>query len=262
MRAARVIFPVLFFGFVALSGLTTADAATLWYDFTIDGDDLMSYQTANGNDGSTAVENGLYEGARLKRDGTNPEGTEAYRSYWASQNGGFTTWAGATDDRFADFNLWGYDGNGLGWGEYFKVKQWGGIPTSDGDWEGNINDWPWGTPPENNDGRLLGWTANTWGDCLSFGVTDQPTFSFRLGLDSEDMFYPGGGWHNDVEGQLVFWFGGTMLDYDETADEYAWTDMYEGNIILQGTPVPEPSLAILLGVGVAAVGVYRRFRKH
>ena len=44
-----------------------AKAETVWWEFTIDGADLMSYQTADGAVGDTAVETGLYEGARLYR---------------------------------------------------------------------------------------------------------------------------------------------------------------------------------------------------
>ena len=150
-------------------------AALATYNFTINAQDLVQYESANGVDGSTAIDNGLYSGARLLRtyDASTGWGNQ-YRSYWDSSNSYFSAWNSITDERMVDFNLWGYDGNGANWGEQYKVNSWGGVPTStDSNWEGYIVDWPWGTPPANNDGQLLGWNVEDYVYANGFGFHDQ-----------------------------------------------------------------------------------------
>lgn len=255
-------------GFLAITilGVQTVSATTMTYKFTITAADLMNYVTVNGADGSSALDNGLYEGARLLRlrDG----GQTDVRSYHSSTNVDFASWAETTTDRLVEFNLWGYDGRGINWGEIYKVDSWGDeVPTTNNsNWTGDIIAWPWGTPPANNDGQLLGWDTD-WSDSdlvasyasgMGFdGSGAGNTFTFQVTMDMDDPAFYGetSPWYNGVEGQMVLWFGGWMLN--DTAD--SWTGLYEGNIILQGTVVPEPATMLLFGIGLLGIaGVSRR----
>ena len=107
-----------------LSVVTSARALTVTQTYQFTGADLMNYVIAPGPDGSTAAGNGEFDGARLRRDGTNPDGQLARRSYWGSQNEDFTNWLETTNDRFLSFNLWGLDGRGASWGEDYKPNRW------------------------------------------------------------------------------------------------------------------------------------------
>lgn len=262
-----------------------ANASTMWWEFTIDGADLMSFQTANGAVGDTAVQAGLTNGARLYRSNEGfgdltgddiVDNNDWLRSHWGTSNDEFTSWAENTTDRLGSFNLWGYDGSAANWGEEYKVQYWNGasstVPgwSSDPNWQGWIIDWPWGSfedyangqpgyGDQYNDGRILGWDAASYADSLGFGDSAYPTFTFRVGLNDADAFFGDGGWYNGVEGQLAFWFGGSMVN-----SSGEWQSMYEGNIVLQGTasqPVPEPSTLVLVVAGLAALAGVRRKMK-
>jgi len=240
-------------------------ATQVTYEYTINGRDLMNYVTADGTDGSTAIDNDIYNGARLYRNIDS-------RSYINSEKDSFTNWANNTTDRLADFNLWGYDGNGANWGEIYKVYSWGDTPTSsDSAWDGYIIDWPWGSfdnyangktgyGDHYNDGKLLGWGANDYSAGLDFSGTNNPTFTFQMTLNMDDpAFGSSSPWYDGVEGQMVFWFGGSMLT---EGNEWVTNGIYEGNIILQGEqqPVPEPSTILLMGIGLLGLVGYSRKR--
>ena len=254
-------------GLFATASSTTIFATTLvTYEFTITGDQLMNYVITKGDDGSTAAENNIFDGARLYR------GNDS-RSYIASQNTSFDTWATTTTERLMDFNLWGYDGKGENWGEIYKVYDWVNTPTSsDANWHGHLVDWPWGSfdnyadgktdyGDHYNNGELLGWGATSYTNGLGFDPGKATAnFNFQMTLNMNDSaFNKCSPWYNGQEGQMVFWFGGSMMDSSNN-----WTDYYEGNIILQGekvAPIPEPATMLLFGTGLAGLTGSRIRRK-
>ena len=266
-------------GFFTISATNAVYGTTLkTYEFTITGEQLMSYTTANGTDGSSAVDNGLYDGARLFRNYDDAGGSWGTydRSYHASSQGAFTNWAATSGDRLVDFNLWGYDGNGAKWGEVYKVYDWANTPTSsDADWDGYTTAWPWGSFDDYadgksgygdhyNDGELLGWATDyNYTNGLGFGAGQaDATFTFQMTLNMDDpAFGASSPWYNGQEGQMVFWFGG----WTQNAN-LDWTGLYEGNIILEGNevaPVPEPATMLLFGTGLAGlIGIRTRKKKE
>lgn len=252
------------FGFMSLALLAFAPVAwgNTTYEFSFTGADLMSYVLADGADGSSAADNGLFDGARLRRDGSSGTGPLARRSYWDSQNEDFANWAGTTTDRLVGFNLWGLDGRGQYWGEDFKPLAWGsqGGPSTWTPWSTTWTAAGWGTPPTGYlTEEIVGWDANAFADGLNFQDADlaSKVFTFEVSFDDTNNM-----WGQSTNGApntlptLTFWFGGWMDDdlYGADNDYY----MYEGNMVLTGHQVPAPGAALLVGLGLGLIGWLKR----
>ena len=199
----------------SLIGAASASFVTQTYEFT--GADLLKNVYVSGADHSTAAGNGLFDGARLRRDGYDGNGPNASRSYWTSQQSSFQNWAGTTTDRFLRFNLWGLDGNGANWGEDYKANSWVSHtgPTGWTPWTDTWTNAGWGTPPAGyRTEELIGWDANSWNDGLNFQDADlaSKTFQFTVQFDTEDMWWGQNtnGAPNHIGGPMTFWFGGTF----------------------------------------------------
>ena len=240
---------------------TQAVIVTQTYMFTAA--DMMKYAYVAGSNGSTAVQNGLFDGARLRRDGSNGTGPLASRTYWASQQASFSNWATATTDRFLDFNLWGLNGLGARWGEDIKPDNWAAQGNATGwtDWQNTWTGAGWGTPPAGyRTEALVGWTANSFADGINFQDANlaSKVFTFTLDFETTDMWWGGAtnGAPNSLWGPKTFWFGGWFDDDEFGADNDYY--MYEGNMVLN--PVPEPTTLGLLGIGLLAGGIMRRRR--
>jgi len=236
-----------------------------WWEFTFSGEDLMNYTIFDGADGSKPVELGIFSGAMTYV----PVNTGTpIRSYQASTNDAFETWATTSGDKVWRINLWGYNGAAASYGESYKVWGWNcegsAVPgwSSDSNWVGEIGDWSpaWGQTPANNNGKIIRWiNLSGYDSVFGFGDDQYPTFTFRLGLDEDDPFFGSGGWYEGQEGKLVFWFGSQMFN---SSQEY--TGSYQGNFILQGIPsepVPEPSSVILYLFGFFLIpNIMRKIR--
>ncbi len=260
MRIKRV-YPILFTVILLSFTLSVSSFATnlKTYRFTINGADLMSYklQDTEGNDeNKSAADNGIYNGARYYK-GRKKADPHA-RNYISSEKDKFNTWATTTTARLTDFNIWGYDGNGANWGEIYKVYDWPEDPVSDSAaWSGYRTPWPWGSFDDYadkkigygahyNDGELLGWESD-YANGLGFNLLNNIKFTFQIVFDMDDPAFDNNTspWYNGKEGQMVVWFGGGMADKNDDFVSY-----YEGNIILQGTPVPEPATILLFALGI------------
>ena len=231
----------------------------------------MNYSYVNGTNGSTPVDNNLYNGARLFNVWNDQTGTYTaqYASYRQSSNNNFVNWT-LGGDKIVDVQLWGYGGRGNNWGEIFKVQDWVSASSTDPNWHPYIEPWPsgWGSVPANNNGDLLDWWASDdtgqsydYNHGFGFGEINYPELMFSLTLNMDDPAFHGNSspWYNNREGQMVFWFGAWAMN---SSGEF--TGFYEGNVVLQGdrvSTVPEPASIILFSLGIAGISVTNRLRK-
>lgn len=251
---------------IVLAGMaTTAMAAKITYEFSFSGDQLLEYTTANGADGSTAVDNDLYYGARRFNVYNASTGTysDSFSSFEQSSKADFLAWRSA-GDRLVDINLWGYGGKGANWGETYRVDDWNSASASSANWHPYNEAWPWGTPPQNNNGELQGWWASDdtgqyydYANGIGLNQNGYPVFTFTLTLDLDDPTFDGKSpWYQDKTGKMVFWFGAWAMDWQGD-----FTGLYEGNLLLEGREVvPEPATLLLFATGLAAIAGIRRKR--
>ena len=242
-------------------GTSTAEASPLHLRWSFTGEDLLSHAYVNGADGSTAVDNDLYEGARLLRDGTSPTSEQAARTYVESEHSTFDNrWNALADSgaTFDSFNLWGLDGNGENWGEDYKPTEWLSA-TGPSDWSTGTHDYEalWGSPPSGTiTSEFPFWNAGEGEGMAIDGSEDLSSFEFTVDLliDEEDAWWDldtGDAPNSLDELEFTVWFGGMM----------STGDMYEGNLVLSGSnvqiiPLPAP---VFMGLaGLAGVAYLRR----
>lgn len=237
--------------------LTTASSGeAASYTFSFTGADLMNYVTGTSS-AATPVDAGIYNGARKISEGTynSATNTTTYNGtyHYSWKDGSFST-SGLT---LGDFNFWGLGGNTTiaGWGEKY-ITQWttAGTVTYNGttatNWTSDILN-----PAafvEMGDTRETLWFGQDGTNATLF--TKDLVFSFTIDLDDSTS------WYNSETGKLVFWFGGSLRN---SRNDYAGD--YQGNMILSGTPVPEPATMLLFGAGViglAAAGRRNSKRTH
>ena len=233
-----------------------ANAAMVTYEYSVSADTLFSYTLFDGVDGTTAAENGIYDGARLSRHISGNA-----RSYIESENEEFESWITTTDQRMTTLNFWGFDGRGAGWGEDFKHTS-RAMVSAPGDWSDWSTGWlaSWGANPNPNTDQTPGWYANSFSSAIGVNDTNliSQLFTFQLTFDDTDWLYGEEtfGAPNDLDQGITLWFGGWMGSEDNLYEH-----IYEGNLVLQGTrvEVPEPPVVAIASLGILCMFARRRF---
>ena len=222
-----------------LTMLTTSSWATS-YTYTFTGKNLMEYSPiATSDNSATPAGIILYDGARRLKS---TDGTTLY-SWRSSTQAGFAAIAENSGYALAEFNLWG-KGGAEAWGENYSVSTWTDTGIAPSGWVS----YPIATAGTNFE-TVLDFARTLGGAPIAFDETSWPTFSFSIDLpDSTPWLY-------GVPGQLVFWFGGTLID--ATGAE---AGNLQGNMVLQGkaSPVPEPATMLLFCAGLAGLAAAAR----
>jgi len=246
---------------------TSAEADSIKRTLSWTAEDMLARDYADGDDGTTAAGNGLFDGARRLRDGASKNGDSA-RTFIQSQQGLFETrWDGLVEDAATldSFNLWGLDGRGAEWGEDFKPLEWVKVNAPNG-WEtGFFDAGPDGLGWFQNDDPSQGnfvdfntplfpWFSSPDGGGIPLGGNglDELEFSVTIKFDEDDAFFGQDtfGAPNELDGELTTYFGGTLSS----------GDLFEGNLTLEA--VPQPSTIALLGMSLLGLSVVARRRRR
>ncbi len=236
---------------LAAGGLMVGEtqAATYTYEFTAA--DILNNVFVNGADGSSAADNGLFDGARLLRNGTNAN--SGARTFVESQHDAFNQrWSDMVSEGYTlnSFNLWGLDGNGINWGEDFKPFEWVSVTAPTG-WTTGYHTWPWSNPPADANTLDFPWFAHEEGIALDLTQEELEAirFTVTIAFEDGDEFWGAdtNGAPNDLSSVLTMWFGANLYDAQGN-----YGHMYEGNLQANVVPLPAAAwagLTLLGGIG-------------
>ena len=207
----------------------------------------MNYSTAYAPDGKTPADIFMYDGARR----FTPDTGSASSSWLSSSRADFVTMATTSGYALGMFNLWGFGGFGgadaAAWGETFSVGSWTDSGTATMGWASGLF-----SDPDTLGKTVLGFGRTAAGNALSFNALTWPTFTFTLDLPDSTP------WLSGKAGELVFWFGGYMVE-NATDVDAAIVGRLQGNMVLD--PVPEPATMLLFGAGLAGLVAVGRRKK-